>query len=227
MAAFLVVAVVVAVSGAGGSNQGLQTGARAVKTVSHANTLLAGIQQTGNVLGDPDARVSMTYFGDLECPVCRAFTVGTLPRLIADQVRTKRLQIRYRSLETATSDPATFTMQQVAALAAGAQHRLWQFVELFYQQQGPEGSGYVTNSYLQNLAKQVAGLDLRAWNSQRASSALADEVAADRVAAVKDGATATPTLVISGARGTKTLSGDVAYADVASVIDDVAGLPGR
>jgi protein-disulfide isomerase len=227
MAAFLIVAVAVAVAGAGGSKPGLQRGAQAARTVSHASSLLAGIDQAGDVLGDPGAPVAMTYFGDLECPVCRAFTIDTLPQIIADQVRTKRLQIRYRSLETATSDPGTFTSQQVAALAAGAQDRMWQFVELFYAQQGPEGSGYVTASYLQNLAKQVPGLDVPRWSQERASSALADHVAADRVEAIKDGATATPTLIISGPRGTKTLSGNVPYRDVASAIGDVAGLPAK
>ena len=57
---------------------------------------------------------------------------------------TGKLKIEYRSLETATREPEVFKTQQVAALAAGQQNKLWHFIELFYHEQGEEGSGYVT-----------------------------------------------------------------------------------
>ena len=39
----------------------------------------AGIPQSGNALGNPTAPVTLEYFGDLECPICREFTLGALP----------------------------------------------------------------------------------------------------------------------------------------------------
>ena len=38
-------------------------------------------------------------------------------------------------------EPEVFKSQQVAALAAGKQNKLWHFVETFYRVQGEEGSG--------------------------------------------------------------------------------------
>ena len=64
-------------------------------------------------------------------------------------MRTGKLKIEYRSLETATREPETFKTQQVAALAAGKQNKMWNYIELFYHEQGEEDSGYVTESYLQ------------------------------------------------------------------------------
>jgi hypothetical protein len=38
------------------------------------------------------------YFGDLECPFCKEFTLGALPSVIQKYVRLGRLRIEYRSL---------------------------------------------------------------------------------------------------------------------------------
>ena len=40
-----------------------------------------------------------------------------------------------------------------AAGAAAQQNRLWQFVDAFYQRQGTENSGYVTDSFLGELGR--------------------------------------------------------------------------
>ncbi len=98
------------------------------------DSLLAGVPQSGNVLGNPNAPVKLEYFGDLECPICREFTLGTLPSVITDFVRQGKLKIEYRSMETATRESTIFREQQAAALSAGRQNLMWYFVELFYHE---------------------------------------------------------------------------------------------
>ena len=49
-----------------------QHGQQAATTV---NSLLAGIPQSAMRLGSPSAPVTVTEFGDLECPVCRDFAL--------------------------------------------------------------------------------------------------------------------------------------------------------
>jgi len=132
------------------------------------------------------------YFGDLECPICKEFTLNALPSIIQKQVRTGKLKIEYRSLETATREPEVFKLQQVAALAAGKQNKMWNFVETFYHEQGEEDSGYVTEKYLQGLAQQVPGLNLTTWTADRAEPALTNEVASDAQAASALGFNGTP-----------------------------------
>lgn len=145
--------------------------------------------------------MTLQYFGDLECSVCRQFALGALPSLIRTWVRSGKLRIEYRSLETATREPEEFKSQQVAALAAGRQNRMWQFVETFYREQGEEGTGYVTESYLQNIARQLTGLDLAQWNSARASTELAGRLSADAQAAAAAGLNGTPSFLL-GRTGT-------------------------
>jgi protein-disulfide isomerase len=161
---------------------------------------LRGIPQSGDTLGDHDAPVTLQYFADLECPICREFDLGALPALVKKYVRTDELKIEYHSLETSTREPEVFETQQVAALAAGRQDKMWYFVELFYHEQGEEDSGYVTESYLRNLGQQVPGLNLARWTSDRNDSALGDEVANDARAANNEGFTGTPSFLI-GRRG--------------------------
>ncbi len=152
--------VVILIATSGGSTGGQKPGTKgAEKVEKEVTSLLAGIQQSGNALGSPTAPVTLQYFGDLECSVCRRFTLGALPSLIQHQVREGKLRIEYHNLETATREPETFKTQQAAALAAGQQAKLWNFIETFYHEQEAEGSGYVTEKYLHDIAAQVPGLD--------------------------------------------------------------------
>ncbi len=111
----------------------------------------------------------MTYYGDYQCPVCKAFTLeGGFPQLVQNEVRQGKVQVLYKSFCTATCngpDPSVFTTQQVAGLAAGKQNKFWQYTELFYNQQGQEDTTYVTEAYLTSSANQVTGLNLAKWKS--------------------------------------------------------------
>jgi protein-disulfide isomerase len=160
------------------------------------DALLAGIPQSGNALGSATAPVTLLYFGDLECPYCRDFTLEVLPSIIARWVRGGDLRIEYRALETATREPDVFVAQQVAALAAGKQGKAWYFIETFYSEQEEEGSGYVTDDFLEEIATEVPGLNLPQWNRDRSDPQLADEIAADARAAASAGLSGTPMFLI-------------------------------
>src|ERR1700728_477381 len=109
VAAVAIIAIIVVTTGRDGNTASVPT----------VTSELAGMPQSGNTLGIPTAPVVLIYFGDLECPFCREFTLDVLPTLISKYVKTGKLRIQYHSLETATREPATFLLQQVAALAAG------------------------------------------------------------------------------------------------------------
>jgi protein-disulfide isomerase len=186
--------------GAGTSSRTTAT-APAQGAGSQASALLAGIPQRGSVLGDGHAPVTVQYFADLQCPFCRRFTLSTLPLLIERYVRAGKLKLEYRSLETATHQPGVFRNQQVAALAAGEQDRLWNFIDLFYREQREENSGYVTESFLQGLAQQIPGLNLVAWTAARDEPRLLETLARDARAAQESGLDSTPSFRIGGPTG--------------------------
>ncbi|MDQ6836347.1 MAG: DsbA family protein [Actinomycetota bacterium] len=222
--AVAIVAVLIAVSSGGGTATGLQTGKAKSSTVGTVSGLLGGIPQSGAQLGNPKAPVTMTYYGDLQCPICQQFTLqGGFSQLVSNEVRQGKVRVVYRAFETATRDPSVFKTQQVAALAAGMQQRFWNFIELFYHEQGQEGSGYVNEPYLQGLAKQIPGLSLPQWESDRNNPTLSTQVAADVQAGTAIQAPGTPTLVFTGPKGTPSaLQGAPSYASLRQAIAKVS-----
>lgn len=207
--AIAVVAVLIAISsGSGNKPVPKPNSAAAARVAGTVSSLLAGIPQAGNRLGSPTSPVTVTEFGDLQCPVCQSFALGPLNTLITNDVRPGKVKLVYRSLCTATCNTdgqGVFTTQQAAANAAGNQNREWQYIELFYHLQGAEGSGYVNDTYLDALARLVPGLNYNQWLSDRGSSSLSSEVTQDQQFAASNGWTSTPTVTVSGPKGTTTL----------------------
>ncbi|MGD1056298.1 MAG: thioredoxin domain-containing protein [Solirubrobacteraceae bacterium] len=209
--AIVVVAVVVILIATSGGSKPKAITEHVKNTVTaEVASLLNGIPQNGNVLGSPTAPITLQYFGDLECPICAKFTLGSLPTVIPKWVRTGKLKIEYRSLSTATGNAEAngaepkeiFKTQQVAALAAGKQNKAWYFIETFYHEQGEEDSGYVTEKFIQNVASQVPGLNLTTWTNDRSDPLLATQVTAtDAQAANNNGFTGTPSFLIGRTGG--------------------------
>ena len=95
--AAIVVAVAAIVSSSGGA-------APKVKPVE--SSLLAGIPERNGVLGDPNAKVTVTEFLDLQCPICAEASKQTLPTLINDYVRTGKVKLQARTLHFIGPDSA-------------------------------------------------------------------------------------------------------------------------
>lgn len=224
--AVAVVAIAVSSSGNGSSNTTKPTSPAAKATAAEVTQLLAGIPQSGNRLGSGSAKVTVTEFGDLECPVCAAFATSAENTLIKNDVRSGKVNLVYRSFCTATCNGPNrdqFTAQQAAALAAGKQGYGWQYIELFYREQGQEGTSYVNDSYLNSLAKQIPGLNYNKWLSDRSSSALAAQVNSDQQQAQAKGFTGTPTILVAGSKGTAApLTNDYSYGAIQSAIKSVS-----
>lgn len=129
--------------------------------------LLAGIPQEGQTLGSPTAPATLQLFAELEDYSSHDWFLELLPAIIREFVRTNLLRIEYHSFKTNTSGSETFVKQQAAALAAGAQNKLWNYVYTFYYEQGKEYSPYATESYLESIARQVPTLNMKRWGIDR------------------------------------------------------------
>jgi protein-disulfide isomerase len=116
-----------------------------------------------------------------------------------------------------------FVPSQTAALAAGKQQKAWNYIELFYHEQGDESDSYVTDNYLGGLAKQIPGLNFNQWGSDRQASTLSTQVNADQNSAAAAGYNSTPTLVVTGPKNQAApIVGDTTYADLQSKIQSVS-----
>jgi protein-disulfide isomerase len=194
------------------------TASRAVEVkeaITDVYPLLAGIPQHRNVLGYPNAPITLQYFGDLECTACKEFTLSALPAIISRWVRAGKLRIEYRAIESATQERKVFEVQQVAAYDAGIQNLAWYFIELFYHEQGEEGSGYVTPSYIEELANQIPRLNRSQWFKDAKDPAFVSELISDNKAAGHAGLRRTPSFLIGKTGGSSTKLEDGVVTDPA------------
>lgn len=158
-------------------SSGQPSSAHVEKEVS---ALLGGIPQSEDTLGQASAPITLQVFGDLESADVRTFVVWLLPDIISEWVRTNIVKIQYRSFMTASSPyPNVFVRQQAAALSAGVQDRLWNFIETFYYEQGQEHTHYATEAHLNNIAGQIPGLNLSEWETDRENTQLTKQVTED------------------------------------------------
>jgi protein-disulfide isomerase len=213
-AAFLAVAVVLVLVVVNGSSND-SGGDTELEGVAAVDRLLAGIPQQGMALGDPKAKVELAEFGDLQCPVCAAYSEEILPAIIENQVKNGEAKIEFRNFTIISEESVP---AGAAALAAGEQGRGWQFVELFYKNQGAEASGYADDpEFLKAVAKAAGVKDLAKWNAERAK--LTPQVEKTSEEAQELGFDGTPSFAVQGpgssgleAIGTPRSTGDLEAA---------------
>jgi len=189
--AIVAVVVLIVINGnsdSGGDPQNLE----GVETVDN---LTKGIPQQGMVLGDPKAKVELIEYGDLQCPVCKAYSEEFLPQIIENKVKSGEAKVIFRNFTIIGPQSST---AGAAALAAGAQGRGWEYLELFYRNQGTENAGYADDDFLTAVAKGAGVKDIAKWNEDRKSTKFTDEVAATTEEAERLGLTGTPSFAIKG-----------------------------
>lgn len=191
-AVFLAVAVVLVLIVVNASSSG-DGGDTKLESVKEVNRSLKGIPQHRMVLGDPKAPVELAEFADLKCPYCKAFTESVLPPIIRNEVKKGEVRISFRvfTIIDEQSLPAG-----AAALAAGAQGRGWNFVELFYKNQGNEATDYADDAFLEAIAKGAGVKDIARWNRERAK--FTADVEATTAEAQQLGFSGTPSLAVEG-----------------------------
>ena len=192
-AAFLALAVVIVLIVVNASDSG-DGGDTSLVGASEVNRGLRGIPQQGMLLGDPGASVELVEFGDLQCPVCAGYAEEILPPIIENRVKEGQVKIDFRNFTIIGPES---TDAAAAALAAGVQGRGWNFVELFYRNQGAENAGYAGDeAFLEAVAKGAGVNDLDRWNEDRALKAA--EVEETTAEAQQLGIQGTPTFALRG-----------------------------
>jgi protein-disulfide isomerase len=212
----VVVAVAVLIVVSGSKTSGGDTN---LEDVGQVNGQLKGLPQNGMALGDPQAKVALIEFGDLQCPVCKGFSEEVIPQVIDSEVRSGEAKIEFRSYTIIGQEsiPAG-----AAAVAAGRQGRGWSYVDLFYRNQGTEASGYVTDAFMTEIARGAGVADVSRWNRDRKSAAVLEEVKRQTGEAQQLGFSGTPSFAVEGPAtgGLKTLGFPESAGDLEAAIEE-------
>jgi protein-disulfide isomerase len=210
VAAAVIVVVAIAIS-SGGSSKGGSSSGDAIGA-KQAAQLLNGIPQQGVTLGNPKAPVTLTEFADLQCPFCRDYTVNTFPSIVTKYVKTGKVKMVFQNYAFIGPDSLTAAR---AAEAAGKQNKLWNFIDVFYNNQGQENTNYVTDKFLTKIAT-GAGVDPKKMLADRQDPKVDQAIALAQQAAQQAGVNSTPTFLLKkGAGPAQKLSADQVQAALA------------
>jgi protein-disulfide isomerase len=202
-AAVAVIVALIAISQSGGGS-GSSKPPSNVAGVSQVNTELQGIPQQGQVLGESSAPVTVIEYGDPQCSSCKFFSERVAPDLITSEVRPGSVKYEFRPFLVIGPDSKPAMR---ATLAAGDQGKFWNYLQLFYLNQGGENSGYVTDTFLTNLAKAASVPDIGKWNTDRSDSKWDATIQQGSSQADSLGFTGTPSIVVQGPKGQKSIGG--------------------
>ncbi|HMI80170.1 MAG TPA: thioredoxin domain-containing protein [Solirubrobacterales bacterium] len=139
-----------------------------LKGVAAVNEFLAGYPQEAAVIGDLGAPVETVEYGDLQGKADKRFAEGPMRQILENQVKQGATKIDFRFMVVVgeESNPAG-----AAAYAASLQGRGWNFIEIFYRNQGKPNSGYAADDdFLEAVAEAAGVKDLDKWTEDRENS---------------------------------------------------------
>jgi protein-disulfide isomerase len=175
----------------------------------------------GALVGDANAPVTVTEYGDFQCPVCgelHQLWEPTLEQLI-QQGKAKFEFVGLEYLDRGTTE--SLRSASAAVCAADAGKFLDYYNALYNGQSRTENSGFLTNAQLQDFGRSV-GITDPAFARCVSSGRYTGWVTKNTDAASQRGVTGTPTVLVNG----KVISNSVA-ADPARLTDAVNQAAGQ
>ncbi|MGQ9573520.1 MAG: DsbA family protein [Dehalococcoidia bacterium] len=147
---------------------------------------LAPVQ--GNVLGSPDAPVTIVAYSDFQCPYCAQAATGVVRQIEEDYLATGKAKLVFKHF--AFEGEESIRAAQAAECAAD-QNRFWDYHDmLFLNQRIP-----FTSENLKAFAREL-GLDTASFNVCLDLETHAEKVAADRAEGKRRGVSGTPTFYV-------------------------------
>ena len=158
-----------------------------------SNNSNTSVQPSNHVKGKTDSKVTLTEYGDFQCPACKSYypIVKELSESYGDKV-----QFQFRHFPLVQIHPNAFVASR-AAEAAGKQNKFFEMHDQLYENQDIWSTATNPNSYFEGYASQL-GLNLDQFKSDMTSEAVSDQINADLKAGQALKANSTPTFAING-----------------------------
>jgi protein-disulfide isomerase len=148
-----------------------------------------------NILGNPEAPVTVTAWEDFLCPACRQWTTAIEPKLIEDFVKDGKVKIEFRQFPLQGHAPGS-DMAATASLCAADQNAFWTYHSRLFAAQDRGQPAYEFDA-LVTYASEL-GLDSRTFTQCLSSQKYRPEVQASFSEAVALNLTGTPSIFING-----------------------------
>lgn len=177
------------------------------------------ITATDHIRGNPNARVLIVEYSDMECPFCKSFH-PTMQRIMEDYGKDGRVAWVYRHfpLDSIHSKARTEAVAAECADELGGNDAFWKFIDLFFELT-PSNNQTDTTIVLPQIAREI-GLDKNTFNTCFASGKYDEHIQDDLDNAITTGGKGTPWSIVITKSGKKfPLSGAQPYEVVRQLIE--------
>ena len=190
---------------------GSATSQNALQGATEANDLFKGIPQKGLMLGNPNAKVEMEMFIDVQCPFCQDYETTKLPTIVQKYIRPGKVQLQLRPWAFIGGQGSQSFSGRLGLIAATFQSKGFEYAKVLYDNQQTENTGWLDGRMMASIAASVTGLNLAQWRADTNSSA--SQQIADRVdkLATKLSLVGTPTVLVGPTGGKLTSVADPAH----------------
>jgi protein-disulfide isomerase len=130
--------------------------------ISEAQGIFGGIPQEADRLGSDDAPVTIQVFNDVQCDNCRDDFLETIPALAERYARPGDVKLLYRHYSNSINPEQ---LGFYGAEAAADQGYGWQYIYLFFRNQGEAERFGVDQEFLASVAGGVEELEIEEWNT--------------------------------------------------------------
>lgn len=155
----------------------------------------AGLPSEGRLLGRADAKITIEYWADYQCPFCAQFAEETIPAL-ADRIEDGTIALRHRDMIVVGPESVDAA---IAARCGESQGRYWAMHDALYAAQDGENQGGFSRTRLATIA-QAAGLDATAFATCMDDRAVRVAVLGDTAAGRRAAVDSTPSFDVNGQR---------------------------
>lgn len=152
-------------------------------------------QHTSHDLGSADAPVTITEYGDFQCPFCRRFTLETEPLLKKNYIDTGKVRLIFKQF---IGHPLTERTAE-AAECADDQDKYWEYHDTLYEAQDAWQYNRGLDKQLVKYAEDL-GLNSTLFKECLDSGIFEDVAKKENRQATTAGVSGTPTFIINGRR---------------------------
>lgn len=175
------------------------------------------IDATDAFAGQENAPVTIAFWSDYQCPICKQFELNTLPQLLKEYADTGKVRIVFMDMAFLGNDSTDAALygRSIWKLYP-SQYLAWRTA--MYTKQDEEGNvGFGNAASIDKLNATISGIDAAkvAADVQENKTSYQAAIAADRAEGQKANITGTPSFII----GTQLVQGARPYVEFKAAID--------
>lgn len=151
------------------------------------------LSNAGWLTGNPTSKVTLTEFGDFQCPACKAFE-PIMQKMRAEYGRKVKIVFKHFPLKSAHPNAL---IAAKASEAAGAQGKFWEFHDILYENQDLWVQETDPTGKFIEYAKKLQ-LDVEKFKLDLKNKSFEDKINAQQDEGIQVGVQGTPSVYVNG-----------------------------